>query len=448
MPFKDMKIKLSTMAERIRKLIPLFFMLLLLSGKAQQPLTLEQCYELAETNYPLRAQYDLLSGSSALKTSNMKKSYLPQFNVNGSASLQSDVTQVAIVLPKGLPELSMPTLSKDWYKLTLDVNQSIYDGNVTKYQRKVEEISLQADQKGVEIELYKLKERINQLFFGILFLDQNEKLMKANRDRIESKLKEVESSIRNGSMMEMNADLLRAEIVRIDQQLTETKMDRTTSYLMLSELTSTQIPDATPLATPDVALPAAGFHDQRPEYQLFDIQVAKTDMMKSMVVTKWNPKIYAYGQAGYGRPGLNMLDDSFRPWWLFGAKITWNPWNWNGNNNERKILSLQADILKTQQATFDKNLKISSEKDLSELTKVTELLGQDQQIIDIRARITKASSSQLDNGVITSSDYIARLNEETQARLSMEMHKLQLVRAKITYLNTLGDSLNSSANKH
>jgi outer membrane protein TolC len=413
-------------------------MLFFITGQGQEPLTLDQCYQLAEKNYPLKAQYDLLGNSNALKIENLNKNYLPQINVNGSASLQSDVTQVAIELPAGLPELAMPTLSKDWYKLTLDVNQPVYDGHVTAYQKKVEAFNMQADQKGVEIELYKLKDRINQLFFGVLLLDQTDKLMKSNRERLESKLKEVESAIRNGAMMEMNADLIRAEIVKIDQQLTETRMDRSATFGMLSELTSTPIPETTPLVTPEVLLPSLEYENKRFEYQLFNIQRARVDVLKNMVTTKWNPKIFAYGQAGYGRPGLNMLDDSFKPWWLFGAKVTWNPWNWNGNKNEKKILAIQGEMLKSQQETFDKNLKISSQKELSEVQKATELLTQDQQIIDIRMRITKAASSQLDNGVITSSDYIARLNEETLARLNLEIHKLQLIKARLQYLYTLG----------
>ena len=161
-------------------------------------------------------------------------------------------------------------------------------------------------------------------------------------------------------------------------------------------------------------------------------------LMKDMVTTKWNPKVFAYGQAGYGRPSLNMLDPAFKPWLLVGAKFTWNPINWNQNHNEKKILEIQNDLLKTQQETFDKNLKISSQKDLSELAKLGELLIQDDTIISLRMKITRAASSQLDNGVITSGDYITRLNEETQARLSREIHKIQLVKSRLSYLYTLG----------
>jgi outer membrane protein TolC len=405
---------------------------------AQDTLSLERCYQLAEQNWPLRRQMAMLGSNSELKVRNLNKNYLPQINVNGSASLQSDVTRVAIALPPPLPELDMPELSKDWYKLTLDVNQTIYDGNITKYQKRVEAMNLSADQKAVQIELYKLKDRINQIYFTIILIQQNEFLLKSNGERIESKLKEVEAGIRNGAVLEMNADMLKAELVRIGQQLTESRLDRAAAIDMLAELISTPVETTTRFMMPEITISSTVFENKRPEDELFEIQKARVMLMRDMVTTKWNPKFFAYGQAGYGRPGLNMLDNDFTPWWLVGAKLTWNPWNWNQNKNEKKIYQIQNDILKAQQETFDKNQKIIAQKDLSEIMKANELMTQDEQIIVLRARISRTASSQLDNGVITSSDYVTRLNEETQARLNLEIHKIQLVRAKLSYLYTTG----------
>jgi outer membrane protein TolC len=405
---------------------------------AQDSLTLDFCYRQAEKTYPLRQQLDMLGNSNDLKVENLNKSYLPQVNINGGVSLQSDVTKLSIDLPAGMSGISMSALSKDSYKLTLDVNQVIYDGHVTHYQKQVEEFNLKTGQKGVEIELYKLKDRINQVFFGIILLQQNEELLMSNKERIVAKLGEVQSAIRNGASLEMNGSLLEAEIVRIDQQLAEIRMDRSAYYQMLSELMSTPVQENTRLIIPQVALPGTAFENKRLENELFELERSQVNLMQNMVTTKWNPKIFAYGQAGYGRPGLNMLENSFSPWWIVGAKVTWNPWNWNHNKNEKKILVIQNDILKNQQETFDKNLKITSQKDLSEVLKLTELISRDDQLIALRSKITRAASSQVDNGVITTSDYLLRLNEETQSRLNLEIHKIQLIKAKLSYLYTLG----------
>lgn len=426
---------------RLRTGGTLAFLLILttaLRPVAQPVITLQECYRNAENNYPLRAQEQLSGDINLLKINNLNKNFLPRVNAGANISLQSDVTKVNIELPAGLPELGMPEIRKDWYKLTLDLSQTIYDGSITRYQKQLEEANLRADLKGVEAELYRLRERVNQLFFGILLIDRNEKLLLAGAEKIRARIKEVNSAITSGAVPEMNLRILEAELIRLEQQVTELKHDRLTSCRMLEELTAIPLaPDAI-FQLPEAAAIPDSFENRRPEYKLFDIQRNRIDLMKKMVITKWNPKVSAYGQAGYGRPGLNMLDSDFRPWWLIGARVTWSPWNWNENRNERKILALQSEIIRAQQESFDRNLRISAFKESGEAAKMAALLDQDRQIIVLRESVTQSAASQLDHGVITPADYIARLNEETTARITYELHQLQLVRARIAWLYTTG----------
>ena len=396
------------------------------------------CYRQAEKTYPLARQAGMLEKSNELKIKNLNKNYLPQLNLNGSATLQSDVTELKLNLPAQFSFIQFPQISKDMYKVTFDVNQSIYYGNVTGYQKKMETFNLQSDQQSIQVELYKLKDRINQAYFSIFLLQQNEALLNSTKNQMESKLKEIQSAVANGAMLSSNADALQAELMKVDQQLIETSTDRTIAFQVLSELTSSTIPNNSRLVLPRVQISSTAFEDKRPELQLYDIQQSKTGVMKEMVNTRWNPKFYAFGQAGYGRPGLNMLSNDFTPWWIVGAKLTWNIWNWNLSKNEKKIYEIQGDIIGTQKETFEKNLKIEAGRGLAEIEKLSELLQKDEEIIALRTRITHTASSQLDNGVITSSDYIARLNEETLAKLTLELHRIQLVKAKIAYLFTLG----------
>ena len=218
----------------------------------------------------------------------------------------------------------------------------------------------------------------------------------------------------------------------------ELRIDRTSAFQVLSELTSVSIPETSHLLLPQATLTSMVFENSRLEYQLFDLQQDRVGLMKNMVNTKLNPKIYAFGQLGYGRPGFNMLSNDFTPWWIFGAKLNWNIWNWNQNKNEKKIYDIQNDILKTQKETFDKNTRIEADRGLSDIVKLTEMLRKDEDILALREKITHTAASQMDNGVITSSEYISRLNEETQARLALELHQIQLVKAKLSYLFIMG----------
>ena len=422
--------------KRFLMVIPAIMLSLFL--QAQDTITLDFCYQQVQKTYPLARQSGLLDNSSLLRLKNLNKNYLPSINVNGSASWQNEVTMVSISLPAGLPPVQGPSIPKDQYKLTLDVSESIYDGNVTSYQKKLEKFNLNVDQKNVDASLYLVKDQVNQFYFNILLTQKNVKLLQESKNQLESKWNEVESAVRNGAMLKMNADLIRAEIIKLEQNIYELSMDRLASIRMLSELISLPMDELSAFKTPVITVPGLSYENKRIEFELYSIQRDRVSLMKNMVTTKWNPKISAYGQLGYGRPGLNMLSNSFDPWWLFGARLTWNFFNWNLNKNEKRIFDIQGEIVESQKETFEKNLRITSENDLAQITKLNELLQKDQEIIDLRARITKSASFQLDNGVITSSDYISRMNEERQARLGMKLHLVRLELAKLTYLYDLG----------
>jgi outer membrane protein TolC len=401
-------------------------------------ITLDYCYKQAEKNYPLAGQRDLLDRASSLRISNLNKNYLPLMNMNGSASLQSDVTYIQIPLPPPLPEIGMPKPATDQYKLTVDVNQSIWDGNVTSYQKKVEKVNLQNDQKSLQVQLYQLKDQINIYYLSIFLFQENIAILNSSKEILQSKLREVRSAVANGTQLQSTADALDAEIVQIDQQLITLRSDRATAFSMLSELTSVQIPETAYLVLPVVKLSGFFFENRRFENDLYNIQMDRTEIQKNMVTTKWNPKFYAFGELGYGRPGFNFLDNDFVTFWIFGGKLTWNFYNWGQNKNEKKIYGIQKEIINTQKESFDKNIRIANDKNVAEVLKLAALLEKDQQMIDLRSRIRKTASFQLDNGVITSSEYVNRVDDETQAKSNMELHRLQLIRAKLAYLYNLG----------
>lgn len=407
-------------------------------GLSQDTITLDQCYRLAEHNYPLAGQIDLLAGSSYLKVQTLNKNWLPTINLNGQLSYQSDVTKVVIELPAGLPPLDMPVLNKDWYKATLDVGQTIWDGNVTSYQKKLEEANLLVDQTRIMADLYKLKEQINQFYFSIILLNHTNELLFSTKKQLDEKLNEIKAGIEYGILLQSTADALEAELIGLSQRISETRADRSGLIRMLSELISFNIPGNAYFMMPDPGISDYTYINQRLENEVFDLQLGKLELMQNMVTTKWNPKFFAFGQAGIGRPALNMLSDDFEPFYLVGIKLNWTPFNWNANKNEKKILGIQSEILLTQKASFDKNIRIQTEKDLSEILKILDVIKQDHDIIALREKISQSASAQLDNGVITSSDYVARLTEERQARLNYEIHRVQLAKSKLAYLYNQG----------
>jgi outer membrane protein TolC len=417
----------------------ILFLIILFSGyltAAQETVTLELCTSKAIENYPLTKQTELLPESHDLKISNLNKNYLPQMNLNGQAHYQSDVTKTPV---QNIPGINIPTVSKDWYKLTFDVNQVIFDGSATGRQKDVEDISLEIDQQAVQVELYKLKERINQIYFNVLLVKENKKVLQLYYDNLTSKLKDLESGVKNGTILPSNADVLSAEMIKSEQALAETGITLSSFIAMLNEFTGFNLNENTMFILPDVEILSGEYQNNRPEYSLFSLQQNKIDASKKLLGSGTLPRLSAFGQAGYGRPGYDMLKNDFDDFYMIGAGLNWKFWDWNHTRKEKEILSLQNEIINTQKETFDKNVKIDLENKIAEINKAEELIIRDKELIELREKISKSVSSQLDNGVITSSQYLTEINAEASAKLDLESHKIQLVKAKLDYQAALGN---------
>jgi outer membrane protein TolC len=405
----------------------------LASGQGQ-PVTLDYCLSQAQANHPLFEQYDLLASSSGLKIKNFNKNYLPEMNINGDAHYQSDVTEVPTVIAAFAPE----PLDKDQYKISLDVSQVIYDGGIIKRNKDVETIDNEINQQNVGIDLYRLKQNVIGVYFNIISLQESRALLEVTRQNIESRLKEVESGVKNGVVLSSNAEILKAELLKIDQRNIEIESGISSNYKVLSILTGDTITYGTELQLGNPIVESYTNGHDRPEFTLFNLQQQKAESLKKLASTKLIPKLMAYGQAGYGRPGFNMLLNEFQDYYIVGAKLSWNFYNWNKTRNEKTILDIQKNIIASSRESFDQNLSVDLERRMAEIMKIETLLPKDEEIAGIRAGIVQTYSSQLQNGVITATEYITELHAETEARLNLKIHEIQLVRAKYEYLATAG----------
>ncbi len=400
----------------------------------EQSLSLEKCLLQAEQQFPLLKQKGLYESIANYNIKNIQTNYLPQANINGQATWQSEVTKI----PIKIPNISIPESAKDQYKLTLDVNQLIFDAGATKQQEEIEKINLALNQKGMDVELYHLRDRVSQIYYGILLLRENKEQLKITQSDIRSRLEKMESSIRNGVALGSGSAVLKAEILKIDQAIEEIHYNTDALIQSLMELTGLKVDESTKMEMPDVATNVGLADVSRPDLKILDLQQDRLLGLDKLTATKMKPKLMGFGTLGYGRPGLNMLSNNFGSYGIVGAKLSWNVWNWDQTKVERQVFGVQRSIIETQKENFNQNLRVAISGNLSEINKYKSLIETDRQIIQLRSEITKTSSSQLDNGVITPTDYLSDVNAELQARLNQKTHQVKLSQAKINYLITLG----------
>jgi outer membrane protein TolC len=417
----------------MKKLFFIFLSFAMMHVNAQS-IDIQLCYQKTAENYPLIKQKEMIDKIGELKIKNLNSNYLPQVNLNAQATYQSDVTKLSL----NVPGIKIPENSKDQYKASLDINQLIWDGGSISGQRKVESSNTQIDQQNLETEIYKLKERVNQLYFTILMLKKNNELLEITKKDISLKLQKIESGVKNGMINESNADNLKAEIIKIDQKMIEIQSTEKANIEILKELTGINISNNSVFINPEIAVNSTIFENNRPELKSFEINKNKLSATQNVLSSKLMPKIYGFGQLGYGRPGLNMLSNDFQSFYIVGVKLSWNLWNWNQTKTDNKILDIQKGIINNSRETYQKNMKMAYQRDVAEIDKFTELILKDLEIINLKTKIAKNSSSQFDNGYITSNDYLNDVNGETMAKINYEIHKIQLIKAKYDYLVNLG----------
>lgn len=418
------------------KFILIFFLICSVNLYSQNDnLSLKELYKFAYENYPNSKQIKYFNDINDLKLKNLNVNFLPQISLKGQATYQSEVTKLNISNPLFKPE----ELNKDQYKLTLDVKQLIFDGGTVSSQKESELSQLKVDKQKLEVELFGLRSRVNDLFFSILLLQEKKKVNENLIKDLNQRISEMESKVRNEIITPNNVYILQAQVLQTEQEIESIDADRKASLKMLSELVGKNLSENSNLDIPFInEYQVNNDFSSRPEYKLFDYQKNQLKSYSDIVNTRIIPKFSAFGQAGFGRPGLNMLDNSFQPFYMVGLSLSWNPINWNSNDNELQIYKINENIIDLQKETFEKNLKVSLEKYKSEIDKYENLLKKDDDIISLRNKIIATLYSQLQNGTITSTVYLTELNNKSQSQIMLETHKIQLLQAKINYLTAKG----------
>ena len=396
-------------------------------------LSIDDCYKKAQANYPQVKQYGLIEQSKEFNLSNANKGYLPQVSLSAKATYQSAVTK----LPITLPNVKIEGLNKDQYQSVVEVNQSIWDGGVIRNQKKITEASSAVDKQKLDVDMYAINDRVNQLFFGILLLDEQIKQNLLLQDELKRNYNQVSSYVTNGIANQADLDAVKVNQLSTAQRKVELEATRKAYMEMLSALIGEDIKEGTSLVKPSFAEEASlSSTVNRPELQLFEAQSNLFETQKSMVDAKNLPKLGVFVQGGYGNPGLNMLKNEFSPYYVAGARLTWNFGSLYTKKNDKKLLDNSLLNVAVQKETFlfNTNLKITQQS--NEIDKIKQLMRDDDEIIRLRTNIKKASEVKVEHGTLSVTDLLRDINSEDQAKQSKVLHEIQLLISIYNYKNS------------
>ena len=340
----------------------------------------------------------------------------------------------------GIDDLIKP-LPHDQYKVTLDINQLIYDGGAIKSARAIEKADLSINEKQAETDLYKLRNQVTGYFFSLLLLNRQKALLNNYLELIDKRIASMQSALTSGVILKTDIDVMTSEKIKLEQQLNENEIRKISLLKILSDLTGTEIDPSTELVAP-VPEPELTNELSRPELQLLDLRKEQLAASLNIIESKRLPKAFGFATLGYGNPpGSNFFKDEFAPYYILGAGIKWNIFDWSKAKNEKQIVSLQQNIIETRKTDLSDNLNRLLESKNAEISSLKSMLESDAELIAIRKRITASAASQYENGIITATEYLNELNSERQAVINYEIHKINLAMAQVEYMNISGKDI-------
>lgn len=406
----------------------------------QASLSLTECYALARANYPLIKRMDLIGRSESYSLDNAAKAWLPQVNVSAQASYQSDVTKLPFDLEKIsalIPGFDLPVLDKDQYRAAAEVNQMVWDGGVTRTTKAVIRAEAEVSRSQLESDLYTLNGRVNQLYFGCLLQDE---LLEQNRlllADLEVNLARVEAMERNGVANRSDWESLRVAQLEARQQRVGIEASRVAYRRMLAELIGRSV-DSLRLEAPSdpgqLLMTVA-----RPELRYFEALENLSQTRERQLTAGWMPRVGAFVQGGYGRPGLDMLDVDFAAYYVAGIRLTWNLGKLYTLANDRRKLATERREIEARRETFLLNTRLDLLNRQEEIRRLSEQLSDDEEIIELRTSVKEAAEAKLQNGVISVADLIREINAVDQARQAEAIRRLRRLMAIYDYIYVRGE---------
>lgn len=404
----------------------------------QVNLSLDQCQQLAQENYPLIRQYSLIDKSQEYNLSNISKTYLPQISFNAQASYQTAVPTIPIDFKALNLPIDIKSPNKDQYKTTLDISQLIWDGGNTKAKKSIAKANAEIEKKQVDVTLYQIKQRINQLYFGILAIDKQLNLLDLLAEDLESNREVMLSMFKNQIITQSELDQIDVQILNVEQNKTEQRSNKLAYLKMLSLFINEPINENSLLAIP-IAENIKIKKIDRPELELYKAKFNYYDLQKNLIKAKNMPHLGLFAQGGYGNPGLNMLKNKFDFYAIGGVKLSWNISNLYTKNNEDQDIKLKQESIKVEEDTFLFNTKFETTKTYEDILKIKELLSKDDEIITLRERIKKASESKYKNGVATANDLLEDINASNKAKQTKALREIEYLQYIYNYKYLQGE---------
>lgn len=415
----------------MRKYLSIFLFTVISTVCCHAEITMSQCVDKALANYPLIKKYDLIASTCNIELSDINKSWLPRISTYAQGTVQNVVPSFPKTLSGVLDQMGQPMegLSKFQYKVGVDVSQTIWDGGVSKAQREMKRASAQTQRDALDVELYAVRQRVENLYFAILLTQEQIEQNNNTATLIKSNLEKLRSMLANGTAMQSDVNMVEAQLLGLEQNIIKAR-SALKGYRRVLELFIGEDLNGEKLVRPDVELPSET-ESNRPELRLFESRLAATKVAQRLSDTSLMPKIGLFAQAYYGYPGFDyfksMLNRNLSFNILAGIKVNWNIDSFYTRKNVARKTTVESENILAEKDTFLFNSDMQTASQKETIDGLREVMANDARIISLRTSVREAAESQLRNGIIDTTTLLTKITDENQAKLTAQFHDIQLL---------------------
>ena len=412
----------------MKKIMISLALIILSSGSWAQ--TLEECQQAAEKNYPLIKQYGLIAKTTQLTVKNIQKGWLPQVTASVQATYQSAVTAWPESMQSMYQQigLNMKGLSKDQYKIGIDLQQTIYDGGAISSQRNIAQKEGKVQEAQTETNLYQVRRRVNEMYFSLLLLNEQIQLNEDVKTLLLSSEKKLSAMVKGGTAATSDLDNVRAERLSVEQQNENLKQQKQMLQRMLSVFCGLEVNNTQKPASVQIASSV----NNRPEMRLYNSQLELTEAKEKALDTQLRPKLGLFAQGFYGYPGLNMFEDMMNHKWslngIVGIKLSWNVSALYTRKNDKARLSAQREMIENAREVFLFNNKLEEIQQNENINRYQTMMKSDDEIIALRTNVRKAAESKLTHGIIDVISLLREINNENAAKTQQSIHEIDMLK--------------------
>ena len=403
---------------------------LIMLSSVSRAQTLEECQQAAEKNYPLIKQYGLIAKTTQLTVKNIQKGWLPQLTASAQATYQSAVTAWPESMQTMYQQmgLNMKGLRKDQYKISVDLQQTIYDGGAISSQRNIAQQEGKVQEVQTETNLYQVRRRVNEMYFSLLLLNEQIQLNEDVKALLQSSEKKLSAMVKGGTAAASDLDNVRAERLSVEQQNENLKQQKLMLQRMLSVFCGLEVNDTQKPAPIQIASPV----NNRPEMRLYNSQLELTEAKEKALDTQLRPKLGLFAQGFYGYPGLNMFEDMMNRKWslngIVGIKLSWNVSAFYTHKNDKARLNAQREMIENAREVFLFNNKLEEIQQNENINRYQTMMKSDDEIIVLRTNVRKAAESKLAHGIIDVISLLREINNENAAKTQQSIHEIDMLK--------------------